>query len=382
MKRNLLMWDETLFRDPEVFEIDYIPEQFNHRDTQIQELAFQVRPGLRGGRPLNTICRGLPGTGKTTSVRKVFAEIEDTTQRLLPVYVNCQIDNTRYAVFSQIYQRIIGHLPPASGISFKQILDVVARVLLRDEQVLLVALDDANYLLYNNEINDVLYPLLRSHEAYPGFRVGIVAIVSDMSVSLQTEVDARVSSVFRPTEIYFPPYSDEEVHGILGERVFQGLYPNVLRPRMLDLVVEQTMKSGDLRVGIDLLKRATLSAEKAARRSIEQEDICKAYEISRYLHLEYSLRALKAEERWVLGRIAEMANRDDQEMNAGEVYQFVREQRGIGYTRYYKMVQKFDAMRLLNLHYRQGRGRTRLISLRYDPDRILEHLRREPPTTV
>jgi len=190
-------------------------------------------------------------------------------------------------------------------------------------------------------------------------------------------VDARVASVFRPTEIYFPPYSGEEVHGILEERVLQGLYPNVLRPEMLDLVVEQTMKSGDLRVGIDLLKRATLSAEKAARRSIEREDICKAYEVSRYLHLAYSLRALRAEEREVLGRIAEMAVRDDQEMNAGEVYHFVREQAGISYTRYYKMVQKFDAMRLLNLHYRQGRGRARLISLRYDPDRVLEHLRQE-----
>ncbi|MBP7412138.1 MAG: cell division control protein 6, partial [Methanoculleus sp.] len=173
------------------------------------------------------------------------------------------------------------------------------------------------------------------------------------------------------------PYSGEEVHGILEERVLQGLYPNVLRPEMLDLVVEQTMKSGDLRVGIDLLKRATLSAEKAARRSIEREDICKAYEVSRYLHLAYSLRALRAEEREVLGRIAEMAVRDDQEMNAGEVYHFVREKAGISYTRYYKMVQKFDAMRLLNLHYRQGRGRTRLISLRYDPDRVLKHLRQE-----
>ena len=377
MKRSLLMWDETLFRDPEVFEIDYVPEQFNHRDAQIRELAFQVRPGLRGGRPLNTVCRGLPGTGKTTSVRKVFAEIEEATKRLLPVYINCQIDNTRFAVFSQIYRRVFGHLPPASGVSFKQIFDAIARALLRDEQVLLVGLDDANYLLYNNEINDVLYPLLRSHEAYPGVRIGVVAIVSDMSVSLQTEVDARVASVFRPTEIYFPPYSGEEVHGILEERVLQGLYPNVLRPEMLDLVVEQTMKSGDLRVGIDLLKRATLSAEKAARRSIEREDICKAYEVSRYLHLAYSLRALRAEEREVLGRIAEMAVRDDQEMNAGEVYHFVREKAGISYTRYYKMVQKFDAMRLLNLHYRQGRGRTRLISLRYDPDRVLKHLRQE-----
>ncbi len=377
MKKNLLMWDETLFRDPEVFEIDYVPEQFNHRDAQITELAFQVKPGMRGARPLNTICRGLPGTGKTTSVRKVLAEIEEATKKLVPVYINCQIDNTKFAIFSQIYRRVTGHPPPASGTSFKQVFDAIARVLQREEQVLLVALDDANYLLYENEINQVLYPLLRSHEAYPGVRIGVIAIVSDMSVTLQSEVDARVASVFRPTEIYFPPYSEEEVHGILEERVLQGLYPNVLRPDTLDLVVEQTMKSGDLRVGIDLLKRAALNAEKGARRSVEREDVCKAYEVSRYLHLAFSLRALKAEEREVLAGIAEMSARDDREMNAGDVYRFVKEQVGVSYTKYYEMIQKFDSMRLLNLHYRQGRGRTRLISLRYDPGRVLEHLRPE-----
>ena len=378
MKKNLLMWDETLFRDPEVFEIDHIPEQFNHRDAQIQELAFQVKPGLRGARPLNTICRGLPGTGKTTSVKKVFAAIEEATKKLVPVYINCQIDNTRFAIFSQIYRRVTGHPPPSSGTSFKQVFDAIAKVLQREEQVLLVALDDANYLLYENEVNQVLYPLLRSHEAYPGVRTGVVAIVSDMSVTLQTEVDARVASVFRPTEIYFPPYSAEEIHGILEERVMQGLYPNVLRSDMLDLVVEQTMKSGDLRVGIDLLKRAALNAEREARRAVERDDVCKAYEVSRYLHLAFSLRALKAEEREVLAKIADMSARDDQEMNAGDVYRFIKEQgTGVSYTKFYEMIQKFDSMRLLNLHYRQGRGRTRLISLRYDPGRVLEHLRQE-----
>lgn len=378
MKKNLLMWDETLFRDLEVFEIDYVPEQFNHRDAQIRELAFQVKPGLRGARPLNTICRGLPGTGKTTSVKKVFAEIEEATKKLVPVYINCQIDNTKFAIFSQIYRRVTGHPPPPSGTSFKQVFDAIARVLQREEQVLLVALDDANYLLYENEINQVLYPLLRSHEAYPGVRIGVVAIVSDMSVTLQSEVDARVASVFRPTEIYFPPYSEEEVHGILEERVLQGLYPNVIKTEMLDLVVEQTMKSGDLRVGIDLLKRAALNAEREARRSVERDDVCKAYEVSRYLHLAFSLRALKAEEREVLARIADMSARDDTEMNAGDVYRFVKEQvGGVSYTKFYEIIQKFDSMRLLNLHYRQGRGRTRLISLRYDPGRVLEHLGQE-----
>eukprot|EP01106_Pelomyxa_sp_JSP_P006042 TRINITY_DN19633_c0_g1_i1.p1 TRINITY_DN19633_c0_g1~~TRINITY_DN19633_c0_g1_i1.p1 ORF type:complete len:202 (-),score=18.89 TRINITY_DN19633_c0_g1_i1:12-617(-) len=199
MKKDLLMWDETIFRDPEVLEIDYVPEQFEFRDTQMRELAFQIRPGLRGGRPLNTVCKGLPGTGKTTSVKKLFTEIEETTKKLVPVYINCQIDNTKFAIISQIYKKLAGHLPPASGTSFKQVFDAIARILIKDEIVLLVALDDANYLLYENEINKVLYTLLRSHETYEGTRIGVIIIISDLDIDISRAVDARVASVFLPT---------------------------------------------------------------------------------------------------------------------------------------------------------------------------------------
>jgi cell division control protein 6 len=372
-KKNLLMWDETLFRDPEVFEIDYVPEQFNHRETQMRELAFQIQPGLRGGRPLNSICRGLPGTGKTTSVRKLFAEIEETTKKLIPIYINCQIDNTKFAIFSQIYRRLSGHLPPASGTSFKQVFDAIARLLLKEETVLLVCLDDANYLLYENEMNRVLYSLLRSHEAYPGTRIGVIVIISDMDVDLSRAVDARVSSVFRPSEIYFPPYSSEEVRYIIQERVMQGLYLGALSEEMFDLVVEQTQKSGDLRVGIDLLKRAALNAERRASRSIDNEDICRAYDVSKYLHLSYSVKSLKDEEKRVLRILADQSM-EDAEMNAGEVYKAVKTTLPIGYTRFYEIVKKFDAMRLINLQYRDGKGRTRVISLRYEPAKIIEYI--------
>ena len=374
MKKSLLQWDETLFRDPEVFELDFVPEQFHHRENQMRELAFQIQPGLRGGRPLNTVCRGLPGTGKTTSVRKLFAEIEETTKKLVPVYVNCQIDNTKFAIFSQIYRKLAGHLPPASGTSFKQVFDAIARILQRDGLVLLVTLDDVNYLLYENEINKVLYTLLRAHEAYPGTRIGVILIISDMSVDLTQAVDARVASVFRPTDIYFPPYSREEVAGILKERVQQGLYPQVLSEEMLTLVIDQTMQSGDLRVGIDLLKRATLTAEKAARKSVERDDICRAYEVSKFLHLSFTAKTLKPEEREVLRRIADRS-RGEQEMNAGEVYRSFGKDLEMGYTRFYEVVKKFDAMRLVDLEYRDGKGRTRVISLRYEPDRVLEYLK-------
>lgn len=373
MKKNLLMWDETLFRDPEVLEIDYVPEQFEFRDPQMRELAFQIRPALRGGRPLNTVCKGLPGTGKTTSVRKLFAEIEETTKKLVPVYINCQIDNTKFAIISQIYKKLAGHLPPSSGTSFKQVFDAVARILVKDEIVLLVALDDANYLLYENEINKVLYTLLRSHESYEGTRIGVIVIISDMDVDLSRAVDARVSSVFLPTEIYFEPYGDAEVRDIMKARVMEGLFTGVLSEDLLSLVVEKTLACGDLRVGIDLLKRATLSAERAARRSIEREDICGAYEISKYLHLSYTVKTLKDEERQILKSFAERSLKES-EMNAGDVYKSIKESLSIGYTRFYEIVKKMDALRLINLQYRDGKGRTRIITLRYEPAKVLEYL--------
>ncbi len=373
MKKNLLMWDETLFRDPEVLEIDYVPGQFEFRDAQMRELAFQIRPGLRGGRPLNTVCKGLPGTGKTTSVRKLFAEIEETTKKLVPVYINCQIDNTKFAIISQIYKKLSGHLPPSSGTSFKQVFDAVARILIKDEIVLLVALDDANYLLYENEINKVLYTLLRSHETYEGTRIGVIVIVSDLDVDLTRAVDARVASVFLPTEIYFPPYDNTEIQEIMKARVMQGLFQGVLSEELLNLVVEQTLKTGDLRVGIDLLKRATLSAERAAKRSIEREDICGAYKVSKYLHLSYTIKTLKDEERLILKSFAKRSEKEH-EMNAGDVYKSIKESLSIGYTRFYEIVKKMDAMRLINLQYRDGKGRTRIITLRYDPAKVLEYL--------
>jgi len=153
----------------------------------------------------------------------------------------------------------------------------------------------------------------------------------------------------------------------------QGLFHGVLSDELLNLVVEQTLKSGDLRVGIDLLKRATLSAERAARRSIVREDICGAYEISKYLHLSYTIKTLKDEERQILRSFAERSEKEH-EMNAGDVYKALNESLSIGYTRFYEIVKKMDSMRLINLQYRDGKGRTRVITLRYDPVKVLEYL--------
>ncbi len=112
---RMLGWDESVFRDEHVFEIDWLPETFKHRDTQMETLKYALRPAVRGSRPLNVIARGPPGTGKTTAVQILFDELTAQTD-VKTVRVNCQMDSTRYAVFSRLFAEIFDyeHRPRAS----------------------------------------------------------------------------------------------------------------------------------------------------------------------------------------------------------------------------------------------------------------------------
>ena len=367
---GMLSWDESVFRDEHVFEIDYVPETFEHRETQLESLKYALRPAVRGSRPLNTMIRGPPGTGKTTAVQKLFGELGAQTD-VRTVRVNCQVDSTRYAVFSRVFEHIFEYEPPASGISFKKLFGQITDRLVEDDEVLAVALDDVNYLFYENEASDTLYSLLRAHEAHSGARIGVVVVSSDLSLDVIEELDGRVQSVFRPEEVYFPVYDVGEIVDILRERVERGFHDGVVDAPELDRVAELTAESGDIRVGIDLLRRAGLHAEMRASRTVEIEDVDAAYEKSKYVHLSRSLRGLSDRERELVEVIA--AHDGDR---AGEVYEAFHEETGLGYTRYSEIVNKLDQLGLVDTAYAdvEGRGRSRSLSLAYDADAVLERL--------
>lgn len=367
--KDLLSWDQTLFKDSELFELDHVPEHFLHRDAQLQSLLYSVRPAMSGGRPLNCLCVGPPGTGKTTAVIKVFEEIEKHTPKIIPVLVNCQAYSTRYAVFSQLFHKLIGYAPPSSGASFKKVFGEVAKYLVENERVLVVALDDMNYLFYENEVNDVLYSLLRAHETHPGARVSVIAILSDTGVP--HILDPKVESVFLPEEITFPQYTIGEVKDILSNRVKLGFYPGVLDENVLERITEHTSALGDLRVGIDLLKRAGLNAERRASRTIGLEDVDKAYESSRLVHLSYVMRTLKEDEKALLGLIA-----DSPKTNSGELFEKFHSQTDLGYTRFYELLNKLGSVRLIDADFtgKGSRGRSRVVTLRYQADEIRTRL--------
>jgi len=367
---GMLSWDETVFRDEHVFEIDYVPEVFRHRESQLQTLQYALKPAVRGSRPLNVMVRGPPGTGKTTAIQKLYGEL-GAQPGVRTVRVNCQVDSTRYAVFSRIFEAIFEYEPPSSGISFKKLFGQVADRLVEDEEVLVVALDDVNYLFYENEASDTLYSLLRAHEAHTGAKIGVVVVSSDLDLDVIDSLDGRVQSVFRPEEAYFPKYDITEIVDILRDRIEAGFREGAVSTRVLDEVAERTAETGDLRVGIDLMRRAGLHAESRASPTVEPEDVEAVFEKAKHIHLSRNLRNLAENERTLVEVIANQ-NGD----RAGDVYEAFHDQTDLGYTRYTEIVNKLDQLGLITATYESmdGRGRSRKLELAYDEDAVLNQL--------
>jgi ORC complex protein Cdc6/Orc1 len=372
----MLAWDETVFRDEHVFEIDYLPETFRHRESQLDSLKYALRPAVRGSRPLNSVVRGPPGTGKTTAVQKLFGELRSQTT-VQTVRVNCQVDSTRYAVFSRIFEAVFDYEPPSSGVSFKKLFGQVTGRLADEDVVLVVALDDVNYLFYENEASDTLYSLLRAHEAdrrEADAKIGVICVSSDLSLGVIDELDGRVQSVFRPEEVYFSTYDVDSVADILRARADRGFHDGVLGAPELDRVAELTAESGDLRVGIDLLRRAGLNAEMRASRTVSVDDVETAYEKSKFVHLSRSLRGLSDSERALVAVLVDHGGNQ-----AGTVYEAFHDETGLGYTRYSEIVNKLEQLGVIETAYAdvEGRGRSREIELAYDPEAVAERLERE-----
>jgi len=106
-------------------------------------------------------------------------------------------------------------------------------------------------------------------------------------------------------------------------------------------------------------------------RSVEAQDVEKAYDKSKYVHLSRRLGELTDSESALVEVIAE----HDGE-RAGDIYEAFHDQTDLGYTRYSEIINKLDQLGIIEASYTnvEGRGRSRELTLQYDSDAVLERL--------
>jgi len=353
---DLLMDEETLFRDENVFTPSYLPEDFMHRDSQLEEIRLSLRPGLRGVNPINTLMHGPPGTGKTTAIRFVFEKVREVSNKLVPIYINCEDFSTPYSIFARIYEGVLGVSPPSTGKPLEDIKERIFRKLKKEDKGIVIALDELDRLFLERNVDRVLIDLLKAHSTYGYDRIGVIGI---MIKDIMVELDEKARSVFNPTRVFFQRYERDEVRDILANRIRYGFYDGVLGNILLDSIVDKTYNKGDLRIGIDLLRRSALLAERDASRKIKGEYIDKAFESMSEFRGDKILSGLSDEEKILLDIISKSPGR-----MSGYIFMRFREKTGAGVKKYNNVIKRLEKLNLIKTEYRKdGKGRSRKIRL-------------------
>jgi cell division control protein 6 len=258
---NALRDDQTIFKNHQVLDYDFIPKMLPYRENEQQYLATCIKPLFRGRAGRNLFIYGEPGIGKTAATKYVLRELNEKTNEVLTVYINCWQKNTSYKVVTEICEKI--------GYKFTQnkkteeLLGIVAEML--DDEKTVFVFDEVD----KAKDTDFLYTLLEN--------------VSTKSVFLLTNykswlatLDKRIKSRLMAEVTEFDAYSREETKGILENRAEHAFYDGVWNTEALDIVVDKAQHLQDIRAGLFLLKESGLNAEDDGKKRVEQGHVMDA----------------------------------------------------------------------------------------------------------
>src|SRR3989338_1532481 len=86
---------KSLFKNKEVLNSSYLPEEVLYREEQIQEIAHILAPALRSEKSSNLFIYGKTGTGKTLSIKHILRSLSlIATKNNIPlktIYINCKL---------------------------------------------------------------------------------------------------------------------------------------------------------------------------------------------------------------------------------------------------------------------------------------------------
>jgi archaeal cell division control protein 6 len=257
MFKDMLKHDETLFKDELVFDYEYLPRLLKYRENQQQEFANAIKPLLQGRVGSNLVVVGTPGIGKTAACKFVLREMEDYSDKVYGIYVNCWKAETAYKVVVAICEQL-GY-KWIQNKKTDELMREVAKIL--NKKSVVIILDEVDKL----KEEQIIYQLLEDV-----YKKSLFLITNEKD--FLAKMDDRIKSRLLAEVLEFKPYSEEEVRGILNERKDLGFFEGVFVDGF-DNIVSKCFELKDVRSGIHLLKLAGEVAENKSKKKIEKEDV-------------------------------------------------------------------------------------------------------------
>jgi cell division control protein 6 len=252
--KDMLRSGESLFKDEIALDYEYLPKLLPYREKEQFYIASCIKPLLAKRNGKNLFIHGAPGIGKTAATRHVLRDLENETEEVIPIYINCWKKNTSYKIILEICSIIDYRF--TQNKKTDELFEIVKQMINKKSAVFVF--DEADKL----EDFDFLYFILE--EIY---RKSIFLITNFKNWLLN--LDERVRSRLTAELTEFKPYNAEETKGILKHRLKYAFVPGVWEDGAFELVAKRTAELADIRAGLYLLKEAGLAAEDKSSRRID-----------------------------------------------------------------------------------------------------------------
>ncbi|MDD5086740.1 MAG: AAA family ATPase [Candidatus Nanoarchaeia archaeon] len=261
--KDMLKSDESVFKVSEALDYAYMPKLMKYREGEQEQMASCIKPIIQKRNGRNLFIYGQPGIGKTLACRKVLEDLQEDSDDIIPIYINCWQKNTTYKILIGICEQLGYRL--THNKKTDELFKVVKSMINKMSAVFVF--DEADKL----EDFDFLYSILE--EIY---RKSVFLITNEKSWI--STLEDRIKSRLMPEALEFRPYNGNETDGIIRERIKYAFQENVWPEEAIEIAAEKTFQLQDIRSGLFILREAGNNAEDRASRKINLEDVKKAIE--------------------------------------------------------------------------------------------------------
>lgn len=332
--KDMLGSDESLFKNEIALDYSFIPKLIPYRETQQRYIASCIKPLFQQRNGKNLLIYGQPGVGKTVACKHLFKELEEESEDIIPVYINCWQKNTTFKIIVEICY-ILGYKLTHNK-KTEELFNVVKNIL--NKKSVVFCFDEIDKI----EDFDFLYMILE--EIY---RKTILLITNHKSWF--DDLDDRIKSRLMSEALEFKPYNLKETKGILKQRMEYAFVEGVWENNSFDFVVAKTAELEDIRAGLYLIRESANIAENLSLKKVKLEH-CK--EAIKKLD-DFSIKKssdLAEDERKILNVVKENSGK-----KIGELYKIYCSQgNSCVYKTFQRKIKKLQENKFVSLKKTEG----------------------------
>ncbi|MGC8608974.1 MAG: ORC1-type DNA replication protein, partial [Thermoplasmata archaeon] len=313
---------QTIKADLSMLEENYIPEEFPHRERQIESMVTVLSSIVRNSRPSNIIIYGKTGTGKTSTVKYVTRMLTEATSEVKVLYVNCEIYDSPYSILVFISNELQGEKVPELGWPLDRIYREIVDRLNASGKFLVLVLDEMDRLIKKSG-GDSLYVLLKLISDIDGVKASLIGITND--TTLLENIDSRIKSRMNQESIIFPPYNAPEIKDIITSRLEKVLDFRIVDETAINLSAAiGAQEHGDARKALELMRISIEIAIRNGRDKVSEREVYEAREKYEMNVLREAINTLPLQSKIVLLSAIVTQEIEPNTTITGEIYENYR----------------------------------------------------------